>query len=150
MKKKTIIVTHIDTASHGYYSVSKKDFLLIGGEPEKITGCSGHTYTRLYLEEDCDATYFFDKAKENGFEVTMKMGYNPKFAITHNYNAQLFSFEPKVGNWLILSNREICEVKIVHEDGDLIVANYGSRYRIPKSNPFQYIVGIDSIVSDQY
>lgn len=141
MKKKTIIVTHIDTASHGYYSVSKKDFKLVGGEPEKISQYSGHTFSRLYLEEDSDATYFFNKAKENGFEVKVKSGYNEHFAITHNYKSELFDYYPKEGDWLILCNGKNAKVHTVYPDGELIMDNWGTHYKVNKSNPFRYIIG---------
>lgn len=142
---KFLKVTHIDTAGHGYLSVSKKDFLALGGDPKKITECSGHTYTRLYLEEDCDATYFAQLAKANDVNLVVKSSYNPKFNITHDYKADLFDFKPTVGQRIYLSDNQKYEIVEMKPNGDLIVENkhhrVGLKYRIGKSNPFLYIQG---------
>jgi hypothetical protein len=142
---KTIIVTHIDTAGHGYLSVSKKDFLRAGGDPKKITYCSGHTYTRLYLEEDCDASYFAQLCEQNGIPMMVKSSYNPKFGITHDYDPAMFDFKPTVGTRIYLSDKKVYEIVEVKPNGDLIVENkhdkVGLKYRIGKYNPFQYIKG---------
>jgi hypothetical protein len=139
--KKKIKTTFIDTAGHGYLSVSKKDFLRAGGDPKKITTFSGHTYTRLYLEEDCDASYFVETAKANGFEVELKDSYNPKFKITHNYKADLFDFEPKEGLIVTLNDHANYQITNIRPNGNLIVTHTVSRmkYRIGKHNPFEYI-----------
>ena len=71
MKKNT--TTHIDTGSHGYYSVSKKDIEYLGIS-DKISGFSGHTLNRVYLEEDCDAMLLYNRAEEMGVEVIRKCG----------------------------------------------------------------------------
>lgn len=142
---KTLKVTHIDTAGHGYLSVSKKDFLALGGDPKKITECSGHTYTRLYLEEDCDATYFAELAKANDVNLVVKSSYNPKFSKVTGYNPDLFDFKPAVGTRIYLSDKKVYEIVLIKENGDLIVENkhdrVGLKYRIGKSNPFLYIQG---------
>jgi hypothetical protein len=141
MKKKTIKVTHIDTAGHGYLSVSKADFLLVGCDPNKITGYSGHTFTRLYLEEDSDASYFMEVAKANGFNVVVKSGYNPKFNITHNYNPQLFDFKAEVGHIIKLSDGNQYKITDIRPNGRIIVMHTVSLilYNINKRNPFEHI-----------
>jgi len=101
---KTIKTTHIDTGGHGYLSVSKKDFILVGCDPTKVSGYSGHNLSRIYLEEDCDQTYFWDVATANGFKIERKSGYNLKFNITHNYIPSLFDYIPKVGHIVTLSD----------------------------------------------
>ena len=127
--------------------VSKKDFLAAGCDPKKITSYSGHTYTRLYLEEDCDASYFIQTAKENGFEISIKNSYNPAFNIKHNYKPELFDFQPIIGTNVFLSDKQRYNIVEKKENGDLIVENkfhanmHGLKYRIGKHNPFQYIQG---------
>lgn len=138
--KKTIHITYIDTAGHGYYSVSKKDFLLVGGDPKKISGCSGMTYTRLYLEEDCDAALFFDPAKANGYTFVCKNSYNPRFNIV-GYVARLFDYIPQIGHVLTLSDNGLYKITDIRPNGKLIVMHMVSRmkYGIGKHNPFQHI-----------
>ncbi len=148
--KKIIKTTHIDTGSHGYLSVSKKDFILTGCDPSKVTGCSGHTLTRIYLEEDCDQSYFWDTATANGFTIERKSGYNLKFSIKHNYNPELFHFMPEVGDNVIFHNGANAQIILVPgienattKEGIMVLVldgNYkGSQYKIPLSNPFSYI-----------
>jgi len=149
---KFIKVTHIDTAGHGYLSVSKKDFISAGGDPKKITQYSGHTLTRLYLEEDCDASYFVEVAKANGFTVVVKSSYNPKFAIHHNYNSELFDFKPEIGKHIKFHNEDNAQIILIPgvegqttSDGILVLMltgkHKGRQYRIPIGNPFSYIAG---------
>ncbi len=137
---KTIKTTHIDTGGHGYLSVSKKDFLLVCGIHE-ITHYSGHTYNRIYLEEDQDASTFMDKAKSLDIKVDVKSGYNLKFKITHNYRPELFNYVPKAGDVITLPDETDYTIDFIKDNGDLIVSNATQRYRIPASNPFEYIKG---------
>lgn len=136
---KTIRVNFIDTGGHGYYSVSKPDFLLVC-TPEQITGCSGHSLTRIYLEEDCDATTFFDAAKAKGIEVSVKSSYNLKFNITHNFNPELFDWKPEIGKKVKLHDDGFYTIVVVAQS-HIVVNCYGTRYRISLRNPFQYIIG---------
>lgn len=92
-------LTHIDTGGHGYLSVSKEIIKELGLVDE-ISGYSGMNQTRVFLEEDCDASLFIDRAKERGYEVEVKSSYNPKHKCTHNYNP--IAFELKVGDELEL------------------------------------------------
>jgi hypothetical protein len=139
--KKTIITTHIDTGGHGYLSVSKKDFILAGGNPEKVTPYSGHNLTRIYLEEDCDQTYFWDVATANGFTIVRKSSYNLKFNICHGYNAKLFNYVPKLGDILILSDENKYQIVAIKPNGRIIVKSLvtGMQYGISKTNPFYHI-----------
>lgn len=139
---KTIKVTHIDTAGHGYYSVSKKDFLLMGGDPKKITGCSGHTLTRLYLEEDCDGTYLFDLAKEKGFVIVTKSSYNPKFSKVTGYKPELFDYTPTVGDQIDSHGSAFLITEL--KNAGIYVRHMVTRmvYKIPESNPFNYITAL--------
>lgn len=141
---KPIKVNYIDTAGHGYYSVSKKDFLLVCGVHE-ITGSSGHTFTRMYLEEDQDASTFFNKAKSLGIEVKIKSGYNPKFQITHGYKPELFSYIPEIGDIIDCHGREYFVVDI-HEDKATMIRDIqtGMIYRISGHNPFAFITKLNS------
>lgn len=141
MKKKTIKATHIDTGGHGYLSVSKADFLFVGCDPNKVTGCSGHTLTRMYLEEDCDATYFMEVAKTNGFEVKVKSGYNLNFPITHGYIASLFDYKPEIGHIVKLSDDNQYKIIDIRPNGKIIVMHTVSRmqYGINGRNPFEHI-----------
>lgn len=136
---KTIQTTHIDNCSHGYLSVSKKDFLKAGCDPKKITNYSGHTFTRLYLEEDQDMGYFIQTARENGYTVDVKNGYNESFAIHHNYCPELFNYIPVIGD-LIDDKYTVTSVSekqiIIYENNN---TTQRRPYRIPTSNPFKHI-----------
>jgi hypothetical protein len=138
--KKQIITTHIDTGSHGYLSVSKKDFIRAGADIRKITGCSGHTPTRIYLEEDCDQSYFWDVATANGFEIIRKSGYNLKFNI-FGYDWKLFHYVPAVNDVVELSDGKKYQIYEIRSNGTIIVINLKSRmqYRISGRNPFEHI-----------
>jgi hypothetical protein len=146
MKSKTIKTTHIDTGGHGYLSVSKEDFLRAGCEPTKVSTYSGHTLTRLYLEEDCDASYFIETAKANGFEVEVKSGYNLYHSIHHNYNPELFAYVPKLEDVIICGDGSEYKItsltldKGVNKTG-IIIQSIGThmKYRIGITNPFEHI-----------
>lgn len=138
--KKVIKTTHIDTGGHGYLSVSKKDFILAGGDPAKVSGYSGHTLTRIYLEEDCDQNYFWDVATANGFTIERKSGYNLKFAIKHNYKPELFNYVPEVGDIL---NNGIYKISSVTDHAIFIRHSLsGMVYRVSYYNPFEYITDV--------
>ena len=141
--KKKIITTHIDTGGHGYLSVSKADFLLAGGDPTKVSKCSGHSLTRIYLEEDCDQSYFWDVATANGFEIIRKSGYNLHFKITHNYKPELFDFIPEAGDNIMIGESSY---QVIHGHGEeglngigILSKENGRRYKIAINNPFSYI-----------
>jgi hypothetical protein len=134
MKKDNIIrVTYIDNCSHGYYSVSKADITKLG-IAEKITGYSGLTLTRVYLEEDCDGTLLFNTAKEKGFEIVLKHSYNPKFAYRHNYKLSLFNWVPEVGDTVCIYKNEYKLNKILKTYFEIV--KDGMPYKLSRSNPF--------------
>jgi len=137
---KTIHVTYIDTAGHGYYSVSKKDLRLLGVNPQLISQCSGMTLTRVYLEEDCDAALLFEPAKAQGVEVKVKSSYNPRFN-NFNYIPDLFDYVPKAGHIVTLSDGEKYQITEIRPNGKIIVMHTVSRmkYGIGKHNPFEHI-----------
>lgn len=136
---KTIKATHIDTGGHGYLSVSKKDILAIGIDHNIFSTFSGHNTTRMYLEEDCDATKFMDYCQAKGIKVNVKSGYNPKFNITHNYKPELFNYTPAVNDMFDISS---VQYKITEfKKSKIIIRNLitGTVYGISTSNPFKYI-----------
>jgi hypothetical protein len=132
--------TLIDTGGHGYLSVSKADIRKYGFDHTKISGFSGHDFNRVYLEEDCDATAFLSHLDAIGVKYTVKNGYNLKFRITHNYNAALFNVQPVIGTEIRLHNG--VKAKFVRSDTKVVIlTETGKRYRMPKTNPFNYIAG---------
>lgn len=80
--------TFIETPGHGYLKVPKNFFLASGADPQKISSFSGQSKTLLYLEEDCDATYFIKFMKEqNDVEPELEFVYREsKNFPTHNYS----------------------------------------------------------------
>lgn len=141
MKMKVITVTHIDNCSHGYYSISKKDVERLG-MVNKITGCSGMSLTRVYLEEDCDGSLLYNTAKELGYELNIKDGYNPNFKIVHNYRAHLFSWVPSVDDIVHIGGNKYTIVELL-KNNIIVVDKHNNRYRISKSNPFIRIVNVE-------
>lgn len=137
--KKVITTTHIDNCSHGYFSVSKKDILLLG-IADKISGYSGLTLNRVYLEEDCDGALLYEAAKTKGYELRIKDGYNPNFKITHNYSLDLFNWVPQVDQIVYIGSDayQIHEIRKNH----IIVERNSVKYWISKSNPFKLITSV--------
>jgi hypothetical protein len=132
--------TLIDTGGHGYLSVSKADIKKYGFDHKLISGYSGHDFNRVYLEEDCDATAFLNHLDAVGVKYTVKSGYNLKFRITHNYKADLFSLKPEIGTEIVLHNG--VKAKFVRSDSKIaILTETGKRYKVSKTNPFNYIAG---------
>lgn len=139
---KAIKATYIDTARHGYLSVSKKDFIKAGLDPAKITGSSGHTFTRLYLEEDCDGSYFMANTRDKGIQVNVKTSYNEKFHITNNYKPELFNFIPQAGQEITIHGQDSYTILEVKENGFTVRNSNGARFWIPGSNPFRYVTSV--------
>jgi len=141
--KKIIKVNLIDTGGHGYMSVSKKDFTLVmGGKEDQITGFSGMNCTRVYLEEDQDASTFLRQAECSGFQVNdnVESSYNPSFSCRHNYDAEMVYCNFKDGDVVIFYNDD--EATIQNLNGKIYAkTKSGDRYKIPKTNPFKYIKG---------
>ena len=135
-----IKTTHIDNCSHGYLSVSKKDFLKVCATHE-ITPFSGHDLTRIYLEEDCDASTFLQKAEQKGIEIIVRSSYNPKFVKHHNYNPELFNYKPQEGDVI----NQKYKVQEVQKTKLIVVNGLGKQYKISLSNPFKHIQEIQHI-----
>lgn len=128
-----------DTPSHGYLRVSKKKFKEVGADPTQISKFSGHNETTLFLEEDCDTTYFLNFLKENGIPFEIKSVYRESFSITHNYKPSLFNFKLREGTSVRLSNGLTATLEFYNKTKLGARIKNGMLYRIPSSNPFQYI-----------
>lgn len=137
--KITIKATFIDTGGHGYLSISKKDLIAIDYPYEKISGFSGHNLTRVFLEEDCDATNFLNFCEKNNIEVKIKKTYNTKFNITHNFDPKLFNSKFKVGDKYILNDNSVGEITY-NNSRYILISISGIKYRLPKTNPYKYVV----------
>ena len=92
---ETIKGIYIDNCSHGYLQVSKKDFerVMDTTTAKKITGFSGVSGERVYLEEDLDAGTFMNVAKGKGFEIEVSNSYQENFRCPKNYSPRKFKFE---------------------------------------------------------
>lgn len=136
-----INITAIDTGSHGYYSISKKDLIKINYPIENISSYSGMNLTRIFLEEDCDASNFINFCEEKGnIKYKIKNSYNPNHNITHNYNHKLFNLKLDVGDKILMYDDTTYEV-IEHSKNIIILGDNG-RYKLPKTNPFKFIKDI--------
>lgn len=139
---KAIKTTHIDTGGHGYLSVSQKDFLVVmGGELDQISHFSGINLTRVFLEEDCDASMFMERAQDKGIPVDVKSSYNPKFNISHNYSPEYIGFKFDVNDRVMLHSSGAARV-VSNDPVIMVLTETGRTYRIPKTNPFYWIKGV--------
>lgn len=134
--------TFYSTPGHGYLRVPKKKFIELGGDPEKISKYSGHNTSTLFLEEDCDACYFIDLVRENGLEFNHKISYRDNVSVTHNYNPSLFDFKIKEGVKVKLCSEEIATLGFINGTTPAARTTNGILYRIPKTNPFKYIIEV--------
>lgn len=136
---KTIKTTHIDTGGHGYVSVSKSDLLEVL-KPDQISGYSGQSLTRVYLEEDCDATLFMEEAEKKGIKVEMKSSYNLHFKNTHNYDAKFFHFKPVVNDQVLLHDDQWYTIIEVNQNDFRVRNSYtGQRYKLTNVKCLEYI-----------
>ena len=134
------VFTHFDTGCHGYVSVPKSLIKELGINPEDISKYSGMNYTRVFLEEDSDASLVLSKMEERGIDFELKSSYRPYFSVHHNYNAELFDYVLEDGDIL----DETYQV-VNAERGYIINMETGRKYRIPKSNPFKYFEKAEKI-----
>ncbi len=67
-------ITFFEDPSHGYYEVSK-DLLKDLGIDDQISGSSKREGDHVFLEEDRDATLFFDALQKQGLELPIKDKY---------------------------------------------------------------------------
>lgn len=136
---KTLKVTHIDTGGHGYLSVSKSDLLKVL-KPDQISGYSGQNLTRVYLEEDCDASLFMDEAEKKGFAVVVKSSYNLHFKTTHNYDAKFFHFKPVVGDKVLLYDDQWYTIVEVNQNDFRVRNSYtGQHYKLTNAKCLEYM-----------
>jgi hypothetical protein len=137
---KTIKGTFIDTGSHGYLSIAKKDLIAIEYPYEKISRYSGHNLTRVFLEEDCDASDLVEFCREKKIPFDFKESYNPNFSITHNYEHELFNIKFNIGDKYVMADNSIGEV--IENKNKIIISVGYMRYKLPKTNPFKYIKSV--------
>lgn len=83
-------LTFIETPGHGYLKVSKTQFLKSGADKHKVSGYSGLGKSHLYLEEDCDASYFLNHLRNVGIKYTINEVWQERVNTTHNYNPYNF------------------------------------------------------------
>ncbi len=99
--------THIDTGGHGYLSVPKKLIKSLDLVHE-ISGFSGLSANRVYLEEDYDSDVFLKALDAKGIKYKVKSTYNPRFNRRHCYRVDLFDL--KVGQVIERADGERCVV----------------------------------------
>jgi hypothetical protein len=139
-------ITYIDNCSHGYLSVSKKDIEKFG-LVNHISKFSGMTFTRVYLEEDSDASKFIQALKDNNVPYEFKESYQPSFSISHNYKPELFNYEPEIGD---LINEKYKVVEYDKKAKRLHVESFqGTRLKIPFNNPFRYIDTVERGINNK-
>ena len=133
-----IKITFIETPGHGYYAVKKTDLVKINYPVEQITRFSGHDLSRVYFEEDCDASELVSFLRGKGIIYSVKNTYRNSFSITHNYNVKYFSWRPSVGYVFHIGG---VRYTISHMDKKGVYVQNGNKrsYRIPLSNLFRYI-----------
>lgn len=135
---KTIKVHFIDTPGHGYYAVSKKDIEFLGIK-DKISGYSGHTLNKVYLEEDNDGTLLDKTCKEKDILQVVKRSYRENFNITHNYLPIHFNYKPKINDNIIIRNGETVKITGIDNKNIYLQRQDFKFYRIPKVKIFQYL-----------
>lgn len=130
-------LTFYSTPGHGYLRVPKSVFLKMGGNPEKITSYSGHDVNTLYLEEDCDATYFLDLLKLNNVTPVISSRHLNNFPVTHNYSPDTFFRKLNTGDVVKLHDNRVA---VVHNEKHGILLEIGYvKYKLPITNPYKYI-----------
>jgi hypothetical protein len=130
-------LTFYSTPGHGYLRVPKSTFVKCGGDPKEISGFSGQDLTTLYLEEDCDASYFLNLLESKGIEFKIESKYVNSVSVTHNYEPKLFGCRLMTGERIRLYNDSIGVIENVR--GRILVEVNGTKYRLPKTNPYRYI-----------
>jgi hypothetical protein len=86
---KPISAKFYDDPSHGWYAV-KRSILATMGLLGAITSFSYQKGDTVYLEEDCDASAFFARAKSQGLTVVIKKGATTN---TGQYSSPIRSYE---------------------------------------------------------
>lgn len=135
--KRKIKTTHIDTGSHIYCGVSKKDLIKINYPIRNISEYSGMDLKKIYLEEDIDGSNFIKICENYNIKIEKKNTYLPKFNIHHNFNPKLVNY-----NFEINSKIKLCDDNIytVVSNNPIIVENeLLCRFKLTKSNPYKFI-----------
>lgn len=79
---KRSLTFHADP-SHAWLEVSLSDIQALG-IGDKISRYSYIKGDRVFLEEDCDASVYLDKAKGEGWEISIKESYTDHESFVRN------------------------------------------------------------------
>ncbi len=79
--QEKVYIFHSDPG-HGWLEVERSELYQFG-IADKITGYSYQEGSRVYLEEDCDASLFADVLEQNGFDFKYKEIYHDKTRIRY-------------------------------------------------------------------
>lgn len=141
MKKKTY--RKITDAGHGWLSVPIEDIRL-SGVADKISGYSYMTAERVYLEEDVDMSTFLDAMRSLGYDVEISP--NESYSETSrcrsygSYNPYWVHNPLQAGSRVKLHDGRLATVTQIGDDGIIVQADDGQQYRVPRSNPFAYVL----------
>lgn len=140
----TRTINYIQDPGHGWFSVSRKDIATLG-IADKISAFSFIDSTRVYLEEDGDASIFIKSAEKAGWKLTIKQSHTNKQSYVRSkagYCKMFFDHPIQVGLQLELYDNCIVTVECVETNGWLVARKTGRINRLPKSNPYKYIKNI--------
>jgi len=82
--KETKIYNFFEDPGHGWVEVDIKEILNLNLE-NKISGCSYINKNKVYLEEDGDASIFFNTLKAKGVLFEFKVIYDKGLSIVRYY-----------------------------------------------------------------
>lgn len=133
----------ITDAGHGWLSVPIEDIRL-SGVADKISSYSYMTAERVYLEEDADMQTFLEAMKALGYDVQV----SPNESYSDSARCRSYgSYNPywvhnplQAGSRVKLHDGRLATVTQMGDDGIIVQADDGQQYRVPKSNPFAYIL----------
>lgn len=102
-----------EDGGHGWLKVSLDELIKLGIH-DKVSNCSYFRKDKVYLEEDCDATLFFDAKEKIGEKIETKTHISDKSSKIRNYDD--FDY------FQLIADREWkkFEVKIDNADNDQI------------------------------
>jgi len=144
MKTITKTINHIQDPGHGWFSVSQKDILELG-IADKISPYSYMNHTRAFLEEDCDATLFLDSAEKAGWKITIKDSLTngqSQVRSKAGYFSKFVKNPLKMGSNIMLHNNTSAVIVGIEKGSFIIHQKDGRCFRLPKSNPYNYISDI--------
>ena len=139
MKRK---LTAFADAGHGWISVALKDLKTLGIEKD-ISEFSYMNKNCAFLEEDCDAGKFLRAARNAGWNVSIvasksDVDYSPIRSLCR-YSSRVFDIDLSVGKDIVVNGGTKVTITKKVKNG-LFVSNGLVDYRIPLSNPWEYIV----------